>query len=202
MKKMKLKPDAILFDMDGVLIDSLDSWWMALNSAFKAYEYKEISRDEFTDKYWGHDLNSNLDRMEMDLGVISYCNNAYVNYLDSVKIYKDTKETLLKFKEYKKAIITNTPKSCTDQILEKLKLADFFNVVMTSDQVRMGKPSPEIVFSACEKLNVDSKRCVVVGDTKSDIIAGKSAGCEVIGVRIDADYKIENLSDLEKIIEI
>ena len=48
---MMLKPEAILFDMDGVLVDSLDSWWHALNESFKRYNQKEITRDEFIKKY-------------------------------------------------------------------------------------------------------------------------------------------------------
>ena len=43
-KNVKLKPAAILFDMDGVLVDSLDSWWKSLNAALKNYKNKEIYR--------------------------------------------------------------------------------------------------------------------------------------------------------------
>ncbi len=199
---MKIKPDAILFDMDGVLIDSLDSWWKSLNDALKAYKHKEITRQEFIDKYWGHDLNSNLEKMDLNPGVVTFCNNAYPEHIDLVKIYEDTKKVLTKLKRYKKAIITNTPMSCADQILKKLTLNNFFDVIVTSDQVRMGKPSPEIVLQACERLDVKPDNCVLIGDTKSDIKAGKEAGCKVIGVRINADYRIEKLSDLEKIIDI
>ncbi|MCK5636548.1 MAG: HAD family hydrolase, partial [Thermoplasmatales archaeon] len=53
---MSIKPEAILFDMDGVLVDSLDSWWASLNESLTKYGQAEITRDEFINKYWGHDL--------------------------------------------------------------------------------------------------------------------------------------------------
>ena len=56
---MKLVPNAILFDMDGVLVDSLDSWWKALNSSLKRFKYQEITRDEFI-KIYKHRLYQNL----------------------------------------------------------------------------------------------------------------------------------------------
>ena len=55
---MKLKPDAILFDMDGVLIDSLDSWWKSLNFAIKKCHGREITREEAIDA---------LDRAQADI---------------------------------------------------------------------------------------------------------------------------------------
>jgi len=198
---MKLKPSAILFDMDGVLIESLDSWWLSLNDALKAYNHKEISRDEFIEKYWGHDLSYNLEKMGIDYKVLKFCNNAYSDHIESVNIYSDTKSTLEKLKEYKKGIITNTPKDCTKQVLKKHNLEKYFDVIVTVDEVARGKPSPEIVFKACNSLKVNPKEVILVGDTKSDIEAGKSAGCTVVGINIKADYKIKKLFDLTKIIE-
>ena len=69
---MKLKPSAILFDMDGVLVDSLDSWWISFNEALKKYDQKEISRREFIEKYWGHDLQYNLEEMGLDLKILKF----------------------------------------------------------------------------------------------------------------------------------
>jgi len=198
---MKAKPQAILFDMDGVLIESLDSWWLSLNDALKAYDHKEISRDEFIEKYWGHDLSYNLEKMGIDYKVLKFCNNAYADHLDSVEIYSDTKSTLEKLKDYKKGIITNTPKDCAKQVLTKHNLVKYFNIIVTVDEVIRGKPSPEIVFKACKSLNVNPKDVILVGDTTSDIEAGKAAGCTVVGLNIKADYKISKLSDLTKIIE-
>jgi len=199
---MILKPQAILFDMDGVLVDSLDSWWKSLNYAIKKCHKREITREEFIEKYWGRDLEYNLTKMNLNPEVINFCNLAYEDNIGYVKIYPDTIETLKKFKNYKKAIVTNTPNVCMDKIVDKLKIGQFFDAIITSDQVEYGKPSPELIFKACEKLKVKPDNVVLIGDTKADINAAKAANCKIIGIRIDADYRIEKLSQLTNIIKI
>jgi HAD superfamily hydrolase (TIGR01509 family) len=199
---MKLKPAAILFDMDGVLVDSLDSWWESLNAALKAYNIKEISRAEFIKKFWGHDLQYNMEKMGISYKVITFCNNVYAQHVNSIKVYPDTKDTLSKFHKYKKGVITNTPRDCAVQILKKYNLKDYFNIILTSDDVTNGKPDPELVLKACSLLGVKPSEVVLVGDTKSDIEAGKAAGCKVIGKKIIADYTIDELSDLTEFIDL
>lgn len=198
---MKLKPKAILFDMDGVLVDSLDSWWLSLNSALEAFNQKKISRNEFIKKYWGHNLYDNIKKMNLPMEVARFCNNVYGDNIKSIKIFKETKPILEKLKKYKKVIITNTPKDCAVQILKKFSIEKYFEFIITSDDVSNGKPNPEIVLKACKILNVKPKDVVLVGDTESDVKAGKAAGCKVIGVNVDADYKIKNISELDLLIE-
>jgi pyrophosphatase PpaX len=198
---MKLKPEAILFDMDGVLIDSLESWLSSLNAALKYLNYKEISREDFVKKYWGHDLYDNLEKMGLSREIGVFCNDVYSNHLDSVHIYPDTKDTLQKLGGYKKGIITNTPKVCAYEIMKQFDLEKYFDVVITSDDVNKAKPDPEIVLKACEFLDVEPEDVVLVGDTNSDVRAGKAAGCTVIGVNIGADYTVKDISELTRLIE-
>ncbi len=198
---MKLKPKAILFDMDGVLVDSLDAWWLSLNSSLEAYNKQKISRNEFIKKYWGHDLYDNIKKMNLPLEIANFCNNIYSKNIDKIKIYKETKTTLEKLGDYKKAIITNTPKDCALQILKKFNIDNFFDFVMTSDDVINAKPNPEIVLKACKRLKVEPKDVILVGDTDSDVKAGKKAGCVVVGINIDADYTIKSLSVLILLLE-
>lgn len=198
---MRLSPDAILFDMDGVLVDSLDSWWKALNSALQRFKHQEITREEFQRTYWGHDLKANLTRLQLNPEVASFCNITYGNHLDSIHIYPDTTSTLQKLSSYTKAIITNTPTDCARQILKKFSIGQYFQEIVTSDDVKKAKPDPEIVFTACERLGVDAKTVILVGDTESDVKAGQAAGCTVIGLNILADITIQRLSDLPDLLQ-
>jgi len=199
---MKLKPDAILFDMDGVLVDSLDSWWTSLNTALQAFNHKQITREEFIEKYWGHDLYDNLNKMGLNKEVGNFCNNVYGEHLGAIKIYPDTKNVLQKLDTYKKGVITNTPKDCAYQILKKFDIDKFFDVIITSDEVAKAKPYPDIVLKACNVLGVKPEKVVLVGDTDSDVKAGSASGCTVIGINIKADYTINRLSHLTNIISI
>jgi HAD superfamily hydrolase (TIGR01509 family) len=198
---MKLAPSAILFDMDGVLVDSLESWWKALNSALQRFKHQEITRDEFMKTYWGHDLKANLERLHLNPEVARFCNITYGNHIDYIKIYPDTKSTLEQLSSFKKAIITNTPTDCAQQILMKFSIEQYFEEIVTSDDVRKAKPDPEIVFKACERLQVDPKTAVLVGDTDSDVKAGRAAGCTVVGLNVAADITIQRLSDLVELLQ-
>ena len=193
---MERRPGALLFDMDGVLIDSLDSWWHALNDALVMSHHRKITRDEFIQIYWGHDLRWNLKRLHLSPKVASFCNIAYGDHLDDVRIYPETKPTLAQLTAYKKAIITNTPTDCTQQILKKFDIGDYFQTIVTSDDVTKAKPDPEIVFKACEMLNVEPSKVILIGDTTSDVKAGRAAGCKVVGINVDADITIHKLSEL------
>jgi phosphoglycolate phosphatase/pyrophosphatase PpaX len=198
---MELWPQALLFDMDGVLVDSLDAWWTALNQALKTFNQQKIPRNEFIAKYWGHDLFDNLDRMGLDQEIGMLCNHIYGNYIEKIKIYPDTIEILEKLNQYKKGVITNTPKDSAHLILKHFDLARYFDVVVTSDEVTMAKPNPEIVFTACTRLSVKPQQVVLIGDTDSDVKAGKAAGCTVIGVNVEADCTIQRLSELTAILQ-
>jgi len=193
---MKIKPKAILFDMDGVLVDSLDSWWQSLNHALEAYDMKTISKEMFFEKYWGHDLYDNLKRNNLPLEVGLSCNRLYGDHLDAVKIYENVKKVLEKLSDYPKCVVTNTPRDCTIQILKNFDLEKYFSFVFTSDDVKLAKPSPEIILLACEKLDVKPEDAVLVGDTDSDIKAGHDAGCKVIGIGLKADYSVNQLSEI------
>lgn len=201
-KYAKLKPAAILFDMDGVLVDSWDSWWKSLNTSLKFFKHKGISRDEFTEKFWGHELQDNLRNLGLDENIGIFCNNIYSNHINEIKIFSGTKETLEKLIKYPKAIITNTPRDCAIQILKKFNIDDYFKVIVTSDQIEKGKPAPDIVFEACKRLGVKPSNVVLVGDTESDVKAGHAAGCKVIGINVKGDYTVQKISDLINLLEV
>ena len=193
---MKLTPSALLFDMDGVLVDSIDSWWKAVNQSFRNFGQKEITKETFIDKYWGYDLRDNLKRMHLPTEIATFCNTAYSDNIHAVRMYPDTKEALTNLQKYKKGVITNTPRSCARQILEQFDIARYFSVIITSDDVVHAKPSPDIILKACEQLNVVPQDVVVIGDTDSDVKAGRAAGCIVVGKNIKADYSVSSLSEL------
>jgi len=197
---MKLKPNAILFDLDGVLVDSFDAWLAALNDAFKIFNYKEITKEEFLKKYWGYDLFDNLKKMNLSFEVGRICNNQYKKHLDKVKIHPDTKIILNKLNMYRKVLITNTPKDSAIQVLKKFNIDKYFEFVLTSNDVTMPKPDPEIVLKSCNLLDVNPAEVILIGDTKSDVKAGKAAGCKVVGINIDGDYIVNNLAGLLKLI--
>jgi pyrophosphatase PpaX len=101
-------------------------------------------------------------------------------------------------------LVTNTPKKNVHRILEYFHLSNYFDVIVTGDDVKRGKPDAEIVLEACEKLKTKPENAILVGDTETDFMAGKSAGCSVIGVGVKSagDERIENLYELFAVLDI
>jgi len=192
--------EALLFDLDGVLVDSLDSWWHSLDAALKAFNQPGLSRDQFIQRFWGHDLYENLRVLGLPAEIGPFCNRIYAQYLDYTKLYKETRPTLEQLPQYRKAVITNSPRLCVDYILSRFLLASFFEAVVTSDDVAKGKPDPEIVYTACQRLGVSPARVVLIGDTVNDVLAGRAAGCRVVGLNVKADATIHSLAELPKLL--
>jgi phosphoglycolate phosphatase-like HAD superfamily hydrolase len=67
--------EAILFDLDGVLINSFESWYHAFNEMLRAYDKAEIGRAEFREKCWGPDLEHNLADLNLGEEAGKYCIN-------------------------------------------------------------------------------------------------------------------------------
>lgn len=196
-----MKPKAILFDLDGVLIDSLDAWWHALNDALRHFNMKEMTKEEFVSKYWGYDLYTNIKRANLPFEIGISCSRFYLRHLDKVKLHPSAPKILNGFKKIKKGLVTNTPRDCTEEVLRRFDLSGYFDVIITGDDVSKGKPDPEIIFKACNHLNVNPREVVLVGDTESDVKAGRMAGCYVIGVNVNGDMTIKDISELLNILE-
>jgi len=198
--------EAILFDLDGVLIDSFECWYQAFNAMLRAYGEKEMSREEFTEKCWGPDLNHNLDALNLDEEAGKYCINEQLKLIEFIELFPGVKEVLSRVREEYKlkiGLVTNTPKKNVHRILEYFHLSNYFDVIVTGDDVKRGKPDAEIVIEACEKLKTMPENAILVGDTESDFMAGKSAGCAVIGVGVKSagDVHIENLYELFAVLD-
>jgi HAD superfamily hydrolase (TIGR01509 family) len=193
---------AIFFDLDGVLINSIDAWFYAFNETLKHFGLGGISESEFKESYWGHELPENLRKLGLQERAEKYCEARYSKFIDKIKLFEDSKRVLERAKKFKIALVTNTPKVSVHRILKRFGLAKYFDAVVTGDDVKRGKPSPEPVIKACKLLKVEPKDTILVGDTQSDVKAGRSAGCKVIGLGLDADARIEKLADLLNLVSL
>jgi HAD superfamily hydrolase (TIGR01549 family) len=193
---MELEQNTILFDLDGVIVNSENVWLMSLNEALKYYKQKEINSNIFNKKFWGNDVNNTLELLGLPKKALDIVNKAYLKNIDSVEIFPDVVKTLKCLSHFNKGVITNTPKKIALSLLNKFDILKYFNIVVTSDDVKYGKPNPEIIIKACKLLNVQTNEVIIIGDTINDIIAGKNLDCKVIGINIKADYTVNKLSKI------
>jgi len=197
------KVSAILFDLDGVLVDSMDAWYLSVNKACKLLGKEQLSKLEFA-SIWGQGLDKDAVLLGISKnGVLNIYRKIFPNYLDKIKLISGVKKVLgtLDNNGLKKAIVTNSPRFITDMILKKFDLTRHFQIICCGDEVSQEKPHPEICLYAIKILNVNANETVMVGDTENDIIAGRKAGCYTIGFRIDGDYTIQNIDELPKILK-
>ena len=204
MKKGDL--EAVLFDLDGVLINSFESWYQAFNAMLTAYSKEELSRDEFTAKCWGPDLAHTLVALNLTEEAGEYCINEQLNLIGLIELFPGVKTVLGSVRadyKLKVGLVTNTPKGNVNRILDYFQLVELFDVIVTGDDVRNGKPDAEMILKACETLSVKPAHAILVGDTEMDLLAGKSAGCSVICVKAKSagDVCIQNLQELFAVLD-
>jgi HAD superfamily hydrolase (TIGR01509 family) len=186
---LKEEIKAILFDKDGVLIDSFESCFTSFNETLTHYRRKNIPRERYLKNYWGNKAENNLQKLfnEEKQEKIKRILDHYASRREAniylTKIYINTVPVLKKLEnKYRLGIVTNTSKDLTMEILKKLNLLEYFDIVVTGD---MGtpKPAPDLILKACEGLNVTTEQAVFLGDTEADVNAGKAARIQTLIIR-------------------
>ena len=217
----------ILFDLDGTLVDSIPDLVVAVN--YMLNETGEKPFDEETIRTWvgngvqvlvkralsgSVDIDENLDKelyqRSLDIFLKFYKENVCVKTTS----YDGVKKTLesLKEKGFTLSIVTNKPYDFVGPILKKLEIDTLFDMIVGGDSLEKKKPDPLPLTHVCEKLGFSIKESVMVGDSKNDILAAKSADMDTIGVTYgynygenislyDPDIIVERFSELEKVLK-
>jgi len=189
MEKKLSNYSLFLFDMDGTLVKfKLD------------FEYlKRITRKSLEDKGIYLGTIASLNETLKDLGPFFPNESDYNEFVETIEniivkheletsikaeAFPDSKELLqlLKTKGKKVGIITRNSKAATIKTLEVSGLNEYIDFVVTREDVKNPKPSPEHVEVAIKYMGKNAEDTVVIGDHKYDIYSGKNAGCYTIGV--------------------
>ena len=102
----------------------------------------------------------------------------------------------LRKKKLKLVIVSNTYHRLLLRILECGNLHYDFDLIVGADDVKKGKPAPDMLLYACKKLKIKPEEAIMVGDSKIDMIAAKKAKCLSVGFKTDGDKRIESLKEL------
>lgn len=184
---------AVIFDLDGVLVDATEWHYEALNDALKLFGF-EITREEHNGFYNGlptteklkvlsekknlpinlHEVIKLLKRKYTDQKVAQLCRPAYE---------KQIMLTQLKNKGYKLACCSNAQKYSVLNMLTSAGLVEFFDLIIGNDEGFSPKPAPDIYLAAFEKLGIKPKEALIVEDAPHGIEAAKSSGAKVIEVK-------------------
>jgi HAD superfamily hydrolase (TIGR01509 family) len=180
----------VIFDLDGLMIDSEPLQWRAMNIALKPLGL-QISGSEWI-RMVGKKTIENLQLLkntygfEEDLSYVEHMKNkAYRNIIRQevtpMPGLYHALETCQKAR-LRLALASSSVQEDIEIILNKLGLKQTFDVIVSGDQVRQGKPDPEIFLKAAFKLNVVPSQCVVLEDTAYGVAAAKEASMSCIAV--------------------
>lgn len=192
--------DAIIFDLDGTLVDSMWLWkdidieyLSRFGIAYNEKLQSEIEGKSFTETaiYFKENfgITDTIEKIKDDWNEM-----AYLKYKEQVSLKTGALEflKLLKKKGKKLGIATSNSTQLTEVCLNSLNISSLFDVVITGSDIKTGKPAPDIYLENAKRLKVLPERCLVFEDIPVGIMAGKNAGMKTCAV---ADEYSRDLTD-------
>lgn len=179
---------AVIFDMDGVLVDSEPYQFRAFQKVFKPYGVK-LTRKNFTG--FGKTVLENVTEIAKQNGItadiselVKERQKIYLSLIKgNIKAVKGAENLVKELSSiYPLAIASSSVIKIILLNLDCMKLADKFKVFVGGDMVPNGKPSPDIFLKASELLNVSPDSCLVIEDAENGVKAAKAAGMACIAV--------------------
>jgi len=205
----------IIFDMDGVISDTQKFHSKAEAEILNKYGIN-ISEQEITRKFSGVKTAEFFNELFIKNGFRDGCIN--INNLLNEKWNRLISlakgnispiqgvikliNILYRLKIFKTAIASASPEKFINLVISELSIANMFNAITSGDEVKKGKPAPDIFLLTAEKLSINPKKCLVIEDGISGMIAAKRAGMKCVGLISDnsqnypAEVLIKSFSEL------
>lgn len=183
---------AVIFDLDGTMVDSVPDIHLALNLMKADFSLPEISVDAVrrlvgrgTERLVRDTLSIDMDAPQVEKMLSAALTSFYRHYRMTNgchgTVYPGVKAGLTRMKEsgLKLACVTNKPAIFTEPLLAKKGLYPFFDIIYSADSLPRKKPEPLPMLMACEKFGVMPAQALVIGDSINDAQAAKRAGCSL-----------------------
>ncbi|MEX0621559.1 MAG: HAD family phosphatase [Candidatus Woykebacteria bacterium] len=200
--------EAVIFDLDGVTVDSRGAWTESFKQAAQKF---------------GFEYSEELDHLTRGVGVIKSAENLTAHYKIPEKETQFLNATKTAFnnlfaqkvtlmpgllellgrldKKYNLALASSSPRFVLSENFTKFpQLTAYFEVSIAGDEVERTKPSPDIFLLAARRLEVDPEKCLVIEDSPTGVVAAKAAGMKCIGL-LDAGPKKQDISKADKQVE-
>lgn len=208
---------AIIWDMDGVIIDS-ETHYQRLEKEFLG-RLGIFADTAVLASYMGMPFSQYFPILAEKYGSSKSIDEAALEYQSFIEeLYKDHVTLIPGVEEvfpglsslYRFGLATSTTRKLADQVLLKFNLLKYFSERTHGDEVKHGKPDPEIFNLSMRKLGVSKDEAVIIEDSENGMKAGKASGAKVIGYKghhnkdldfSEADFVIKDLREISKIVE-
>jgi phosphoglycolate phosphatase/AHBA synthesis associated protein len=188
----------ILFDLDGVLVDSYEVWFHLLDALARELGYPPVSREAFA-RGLGQGIQADVERffprhtvpaLERLYAERFESHLGHLRVMDGVARVFD----VLRRRGLPSAVITNTPAEIARGLVERAGATP--DVLVGGTDVPRAKPAPDMVLLACDRLGIPPAASWVVGDTPFDRDAARAAGARFAGLGLEGDVTLGRLTDL------
>ena len=193
----------ILFDLDGTLINSSPDLALAVNHMLETLD-RDIFSEDIIDGWVGNGalmlvqralsgqrtVDESLDNVLVQNALDIFLAYYAKNLCNETVPYPHVKSTLntLQAKGYRLTIVTNKPFAFVEPILEGLGMNGLFELILGGDSLPLKKPDPAPLLHVSEKLGISVEKCVMIGDSKNDILAANACGMQSVGVTYGYNY--------------
>lgn len=202
---------AVLFDMDGVLIDAKDWHYDALNAALKDCGFNQISREEHLTHYDGLSTLQKLEKLEK-LGYIERSDFEKINSLkqeytlkiglERIEPFNIHIELMKKLKDLglHLAVCSNSVRNTVDNFMKKARLSEYMDFTLSNQDVKNKKPQPDIYLLAMNKLNLKPEEVLIIEDNFNGLMAARASRANVL--KVDSLLDVNFINIMNKINQI
>jgi len=198
------KIKAVIFDMDGVLIDAKEWHYEALNQALGLFGM-EISRYDHLVTYDGLPTKKKLEMLSSERGLPrglhQFINDMKQQYTMEIvyarckpKFYHEYALSKLQHEGYKMAVCSNSIRNTVEVMMEKASLEHYLDFYLSNQDVKAGKPDPEMYNLAISRMGLDPSECMIVEDNEHGIKAARASGAHVMIVDEVEDVNYQNIT--------
>jgi HAD superfamily hydrolase (TIGR01509 family) len=171
---------AVLFDLDGVLVDSHDAWFAVVKDVAKGFGAPPVDAARF-EKVWGQGIAADVANLYPGTTfaqVEAAYEEAFPRHAEAIRVNPESAPVLddLRSSGVPTACVTNTQASLGKAILRAAGLFDLFTAVRGMEEGIREKPAPDLLLAALEAVGVRASEALMVGDTRYDEEAARAAG--------------------------
>ncbi|MEP6512518.1 MAG: HAD family phosphatase [Parafilimonas sp.] len=202
-----MKPQGIIFDLDGTLIDNnayhIEAWkvfYAKMRLEFSIDEYKNKINGRISKAIFPYVLNKELSDDEINLyddEKESLYRQLYAPHIKPVAGLINFLEQLHK-EDYPMAVATSGLPPNIDFMFENIDIKKYFQAIINASTITTGKPHPEIFLKAAEALHVNPKKCIAFEDSVAGIRSAKAAGMKVVA--LTTTHTAEDVQEADLII--